>query len=68
MVPLIDARCVSESMLVSGELSKGTARFGCARGFQPMFVCCGASAGISSSSSETACTDGDPVYARRLSP
>lgn len=40
-------------MLGSGELSKDTARFGCAGGFEPMFVCCVVSVGISSSSSET---------------
>lgn len=48
----MDAWCGSESILGSGELSKDAARFGCARGFEPVFVCCGA-VGISSSSSET---------------
>lgn len=43
----------SESMWGSGELSKDTARFGCAGGFEPVFVCCGVSVGISSSHSET---------------
>lgn len=50
---LIDACCGSESILGSGELSKDVARFGCAGGFEPVFVCCGVSVGISSSSSET---------------
>lgn len=44
-----------------GELSKDRAsRFGCAWGFEPVFVCCGVSAGKSSSSSETSVLRGRP--------
>lgn len=52
-IAMIDTWCGSESVLGSGELSKDTERFGCAWGFEPVFVCCGVSVGISSSSSET---------------
>lgn len=50
---LIDAWWGGESVLGSGELSKDAARFGCAGGFEPVFVCCVVSVGMSSSSSET---------------
>lgn len=65
---LIDALCGSESTLCSGELSKDAARFGCAGGLEPVFVCCGVSAAMSNSSSETLCTESDPVCARQTLP